>query len=743
VPAVTLLGSATFSTASGTKTVTATPAVGDLIVIITAHTGNLSTASPTDDNSSGTYTRITGARKASSADAVQVFVRDALIGSAVSTVFTHAPGTSSGGGLAVLKVTGMTATGAAAVIQSAIQENQASGGTPAPVFGAAPSAANAIIGAVFNATSPATMTPRTNFTERADVGYSSPTTGLEVMSRDSGETATTQTWGSASGSAFSSLVIELVAGSQELSPSLFTNSQTFFAPTVTANYSLAPNRLDNSQTFQAAAISAVNSLTPPLLNPGQTFPSAVITGGGASTQNLAPGLFTNSNSFPAPTVLATYSLAPSPQTSISELISNGTFDVDTAGWTAGSNTIAASGGRMQVTKTGAATPKAYQAIPTTVGKSYRAVGNQYPGTGVTGRSFRISSTVSAGGDVYSGANNTDLDTVFTAITTTTYIEAVGGGSIGQYSEFDNISCKEVALPAATVTPGAVNLNPSLLSPGNTLFAAAVAGNVTLAPGQLTNSQTFNSATVTSAYTLSPPKLTTGSFFNPTVLANYTLSPAKQTNSQTFYAAAVSAANIFTPSLLTTGNLYSPAVSSVYGLAPPKLTNSQTFYSATIFLTQSLLPGLLTNSQSFKVPTVTPGAVSMTPSLFGAGASIKLPSALSVSTLLPPKLTLAQVFHTPAITTSYTLAAGLLSAGGSLKLPTVTSAFILAPPLLTNLNGFPTPVVFRPLNVGPGFMPVVNLIWLGKVRPQVFVSPVDPETGRLDDPSPAVHDTTRY
>jgi hypothetical protein len=35
--AVTLLGSATFDTSSGTKQVTATPAVDDLIVIITAH----------------------------------------------------------------------------------------------------------------------------------------------------------------------------------------------------------------------------------------------------------------------------------------------------------------------------------------------------------------------------------------------------------------------------------------------------------------------------------------------------------------------------------------------------------------------------------------------------------------------------------------------------------------------------------------------------------------------------------
>jgi hypothetical protein len=221
--AVTLLGTATFNTSNGTKTVTATPAVGDLIVIITAHTGNTADTTPTDDNASGTYVRIDGALKNTSADKMNIYIRTALITNAASTIFTHAPGTTSGGGLAVLKVTGMSKVGSAASVQTAKQENQAAA-TPAPVFGTAPLTGNPVIGAVFNATNPATMTPRTNFTERADVGYNTPASGLEVMSRDSGETATTQTWGSASGSAFSSIVIEL---DTSLVPSLVYDATRF------------------------------------------------------------------------------------------------------------------------------------------------------------------------------------------------------------------------------------------------------------------------------------------------------------------------------------------------------------------------------------------------------------------------------------------------------------------------------------------------------------------------------------
>lgn len=211
--AVTLLGTQTVNTNSGTKTVTATPAVGDLIVLVVAHSGNTANVAPTDNNSAGagTYTRVNTCVKASSADTMQVWVRNSFIGSASSTVFTHAPGTTSGGGIGVFKVTGMTRSGLNAIRQSAIQSNQGAAGTPTPVLGVAALTGNPLIGAVFNATSPATMTARGTpaYSERFDVGYSTPTTGLETMTIGSGETGTSIAWGSTSGSAFCSVIVEL------------------------------------------------------------------------------------------------------------------------------------------------------------------------------------------------------------------------------------------------------------------------------------------------------------------------------------------------------------------------------------------------------------------------------------------------------------------------------------------------------------------------------------------------------
>jgi hypothetical protein len=215
----------TFTTTAGSKTLTATPAVGDLIVVFVAATGVVtSTSYGVSDNNTdghGTYLRITTALKATSADGLAAFVRADPIQRAVSTIWTTSGDTAStGGGLAVWRINGLTLTALQAVRQSAVQSNQAAAGTPAPVLGAAALTGNPLVGAIFNATNPATMTPPTSWTEDADVGYATPTTGLEAVHIASGFTGSTVTWGGTSGSAFCSMVVELstAAGQTSIFP---------------------------------------------------------------------------------------------------------------------------------------------------------------------------------------------------------------------------------------------------------------------------------------------------------------------------------------------------------------------------------------------------------------------------------------------------------------------------------------------------------------------------------------------
>ena len=284
--AISLLGS-TFNTTSGTHTVTATPAVNDLIVIIRANTGNVVSTAPTDNNGSGTYTLVSSALKLSSSDLMEVWVRNSLIGAASSTTFTDAAGTTTGGGLAVLKVTGMTLTGAAAARQNAVQSNKTTA-IPAPVFTSAPLTTNPVIGAVFNGTSPATMTPRTSFTELVDVGYTTPAAGFEVMSRDSGETATTQTWGSTSASSYCAIVVELAYDSPP-TVALNTPSNGGTVSTTTPVLSFTGTDADSEDITYETQVDPANtfdSQTPSSIN---VAVYAYGGGGGGGTNNGSSG----------------------------------------------------------------------------------------------------------------------------------------------------------------------------------------------------------------------------------------------------------------------------------------------------------------------------------------------------------------------------------------------------------------------------------------------------------------------
>lgn len=218
--AVALLGAGTWTTAANNKTVTATPTAGDLIVVVAGSSGLAGgTTAVTDNNSDGlgTYVQVDQDRTGFSTTGVlTVWVRNALIGSATSTVFTAAQSGSSGGGLVVLRVTGMSIVGQSAVRRIGTSSYNTGGqstvatATPAPVLAATPLTANPIITAVANgATAAGVVVQRAGYTEDFDNGYSTPGTGLEVSHLNSGETSATITYGGASATTFASFAIEL------------------------------------------------------------------------------------------------------------------------------------------------------------------------------------------------------------------------------------------------------------------------------------------------------------------------------------------------------------------------------------------------------------------------------------------------------------------------------------------------------------------------------------------------------
>lgn len=195
---------ATYTTASFT------PANNDLLVAFAVVTATAAAGSMSDSLGGG-WTAITTALKAASADKLWCFIRDDLSdGSALTVTMDVTGDNGTGCVLFVARVSGMTRTGSnGAAKQSAVQSNQPAITTPAPVFAAAALTGNPTLGFVSNATTPAALTPPTSWTEQADTGISAPVTGGEYVSRDSGFTGTTITWGSPSSSAFGDIIVEL------------------------------------------------------------------------------------------------------------------------------------------------------------------------------------------------------------------------------------------------------------------------------------------------------------------------------------------------------------------------------------------------------------------------------------------------------------------------------------------------------------------------------------------------------
>ena len=99
-------------------------------------------------------------------------------------------------------------------------------------------------------------------------------------------------------------------GAQSLTPSLFTETNTFYAPTVSfPAQSLTPSLFSNSNTFYAPTVHTTYGLTPALFSETNTFYSPLVTQG---AQFLTPALFTETNTFYSATIsVGAVTLTPS------------------------------------------------------------------------------------------------------------------------------------------------------------------------------------------------------------------------------------------------------------------------------------------------------------------------------------------------------------------------------------------------------------------------------------------------
>lgn len=264
-----------------------------------------------------------------------------------------------------------------------------------------------------------------------------------------------------------------------LTPSLFTNTNTLYAPTVTpGTITLAPSLFTNTNTFYGPEVQpepdtiSVGSVFWPSLNPltwsyggllstKGWFDPLLIEAATPGTPTLYPALFTNTNAFYSPTI-TTGSVTLTP----SSFTNTNTFYSPTV----------SQGGSTQTL-----TPLLF-----------------------TNSNAFFSPTVTAGAVTLSPGLFTNANTFF----------------------------------APTVTRGTVTLAPSLFANTNSFFAPTVTATRTLSPSLFTNSNTFFAPTVTrGTVTLSPALFANvNTFYGPTVgqPSLQTLSPALFANVSVFY-----------------------------------------------------------------------------------------------------------------------------------------------------------------------------------------------------------------
>lgn len=124
------------------------------------------------------------------------------------------------------------------------------------------------------------------------------------------------------------------------------------------------------------------------------------------------------------------------------LISNGTFDSATTGWTASLSSLSVSSRRLRVTNSGAATGSAQTTITTVVGNEYEYFIDIIQGTSASGQVY-IGTT--AGNAQVLSEVSTNTETIsgrFVAESTTTHIALLNTSATnGHYTDWDNVSVR--------------------------------------------------------------------------------------------------------------------------------------------------------------------------------------------------------------------------------------------------------------------------------------------------------------
>lgn len=701
--AVTHAGT-TWNTTAGNKTVAATPAVGDLIVVIAATSGIAGGTTNVSDNNSdglGSYTQVDSDRTGFSTTGVlTVWVRNGLIGSASSTTFTATQASSTGGGLTVFRVSGMTRTGPLAVRGTGGQSSGTAATTPAPVLSLTPLTGNPVIGAVANGTSPATLIPRSSpaYSEASDLGYATPTTGLESMSVDSGETSATITWGGTSATAFASVAVEL-------------DTSSIPGPTITS-----------FETADWTSTGATKTITVPGAVTGDKI--VVLYGGdNASSGNVSAATASTTGGSTSSWTEPEEGLAAVNQawasSSAADVTADGTVTVTLSrtqstgqpwgGWAAlvhnhngvGVHARSAPSATETVTLAGI-----------TQDSAVLILGIDWDD--LTNVAFSPAGAIdverSAGTNVawYAGywmaqAAGTRNYGIATSSTTNLHIiaiEMLAASGVLTLSPTGIASAEAFGTAAASLT---LTANPTGISSAEAFGTASATFQTSTAPTGIASAEAFGTPTATPTLTASPTGIASAQAFGTAVAStSLTTSPTGIASAESFGTATASPVTATAPTGIPTAELFGAvAVALSLLLGPTGVPSAEAFGTGTATATLTVSPSGIASAQAFGAVTATLGQLTVSPSgVASAEAWGTAAATLSTLTASPTGIPSAEAFGSAAVTVSGTSAPVGIPSSEAFGVPVVALSLSVAPTGIGSLAAFGVPVAALSLTASP-------------------------------------------
>jgi hypothetical protein len=174
-----------------------------------------------------------------------------------------------------------------------------------------------------------------------------------------------------------------------------------------------------------------------------------------------------------------------------ELVSNGRFESDAAGWTAGNSaSLSATGGCLRIAYGGTTNPFGYAQLPTIIGAWYQFSATVAGTNSAAQTAIRVGTSVGGGQNFASPATGArEVFSIFQATATTSYVSLLYLTSApGDYSEFDNISIRE--LPGNHARQATLTARPIFqTSPDRFVFDGFDDTHVTTFPAALGNNCT--------------------------------------------------------------------------------------------------------------------------------------------------------------------------------------------------------------------------------------------------------------